>query len=346
MIFCCRCFTKLEAEDSNTFWLSEKNKSNSPSRVSFEDQENVEAKMVNKASIFIDLPKDNITQVNESDKELLLSSDELIFYKSAKKTFTTPVVFETPHKRQHTDLNQLPLKAFNIISPEWAPQKSTAVDQAKPKDHHWEVQCLEEPSLSQEDSEAETAEIVSDISALTPSVIVREYSKEKRYPRVKARSFSLVNLRPEQLIVIRQRSSSAGERCSSESDPEEIQIETVSSVPFQENSEIFDVGTVDHTIKNSLYSSGSDSTWQGDNESVWATFVPLTPKRGGDSLSKTQGTSIRTSQLEFFELRKSIPKEEMQTKNKSHFTISSEVSGKQVDNINISYDSIMQGVIV
>jgi len=347
----CPCIRKSEPEEDDSLWKSDQNPSNTSGKNSFYNTQIAGAKMVNKASIIFAQNEENI-QTSESDGEFPISSEvELIFYNSAKKTFPISEMLETSQARPPINANQVPVTSAGVMYPSLTSQRSTAdesvVDFPVSRGHRPGLQILEEPSLSKEDSGAQTAQIVSEISELTPSVVFREYRKEKRYPRIKARSLSLDNLRTEQWITVPPRSASLEWRSSSKSNLLPIQKVTVSSIPLEVNSQIYDLATIDYKFHNSLYSSGSEDSSQEDNESVWATFIPLTPKGGCEtSMSKTQGTSIRTSQLEFLENIINNRKEELQTKEKSNFAISSEVSGKQADSINRAYDAIIKRVIV
>jgi hypothetical protein len=104
------------------------------------------------------------------------------------------------------------------------------------------------------------------------------------------------------------------------------------------------MGTKDYTFQKKLYDSGSESSFQGDDDCVWATFVPLTPKSDCvTSMSKTERTSERMSHQGVLEIIKNSRAEELKSKEKSNFTISTENSGKQLE---LFDDAAVQGVIV
>jgi len=330
------CIKNRESEDSDIVWGS--------STEYFNRQQLEEATMVQRRSFDIQMPNNEFVYTSENDGESVISpSLEVLFRAPFRKIVP---VNDVPKISPYTDLNQLPLKRSSVIYPAFNHQRKTTDESLVQcivlNSHRPGNQYVEEPSLSKEGSGEEMTEIKSEISELTPSLIFRDYRKKKKYPRVKARSLSLDNFKRKRLLKIRARSHSPN-RGRTLTKPQILPSITMSESSWRPQGNL-ENSDLDSTVHNSIYGSGSESTFQWDDDCVWATFVPVTPKPDCEtSMSKTERTSMRTSQLSLLETIKNNRMEERKTKEKINFTISTEESGRQLE---LAYDAAVQAVIV
>jgi len=313
----CTCIKNRESEESDIILSS------NPAYFNREQLE--EATMVQRTSLDIQVP--NNESLHTSGESVISPSLHVLFSDPVRKTVQINEVPKISQRIPFTDLNQLPPKRSSVIYPAFPHQRKTSDESVVQcivvSTHRNEYQYA--PSFSKEDSGDEITEIVSEISELTPSLIFRDYTKKNKYPRIKTRNSSPEIFERKPLLKIRARSHSPHRGRSSKPNLAAFSNWTISesSWRLQGNAGNSDLGTKDSGVQNSLYDSGSESEFQWDDDCVWATFVPVTPMVGCEtSMSKTERTSMRRSQLSLLETIKNSRMEELKTKEKSNFTIS------------------------
>lgn len=341
----CPCSKITKSEEVDNHYLHDENLSNTSFNNSLRNEQFEEINLIYETNKEMEMKNSELLNTSANNGELHTSTDvELIFYESpVHKSVPISELLETSQRSSLIEVNQLPLKS-SVIYSESPPLRRTAdaamVRSPVSNSYRAKVRAFEEPSLSQEHTGNETAEIISELSWITPSVIFRPYKNQEQYPRIRAKS--LENIKT-QVRKMRQRSYSWGWGRGRRANFVANQIATSIPNPVQVNSGFCsDLWTKESKSRNSLYSSGSESS-QNDNECVWATFIPITPNRGCEtSISITAGSSLRTSQLE--KVKNNGTEQHPKIENRN-FAMRAEVTGEQVDSINFNYGAIQRVIV-
>jgi len=280
----CLCIKNQKPDDGEKPWFSDPNLS-STSRSNFTRKQFAEFALVKEAGL-------GLRSRSVNDMELFSPNIELIFGAPPQKSVPYQnVLVSSPRKRflAETQLPTLP----SVIYPA---TPSTTFDESVVSclsyvDHGPELEFLEEDAAPQADSSEGTIILASEKGERTPSLIFHPILEEKSVcPITTSVSFH------------------DWEACSRSSylewDERECKNATESSTNYTiaakfDSSECSEFDASESTYINSLYPTESDGSIAEDQDCIWASFIPVTPKGGcTSSISSSGRTSSKTSKRE------------------------------------------------
>jgi len=281
----CLCIKNQEPDDEKP-WFSDPNLL-STSRSNFNHKQFAEFALVKEAGL-------ELRSRSVNDMELYSPNIELIFGSPPQKSVPYQNVLVSSPRKRFLAERQLPTLP-SVIYPA-APSPSATWDESVVSclsyvDHGPELEFLEEDAEPQANSSEGTIILASEKGDRTPSLIFHPFSKEK-------------NLCPITTSV----SFHDWEACSRSSylewDERECKNATESSTNYTiaakfDSSECSEFDASESTYINSLYPTESDGSNAEEQDCIWVSFIPVTPKGGcTSSISSSGRTSSKTSKRE------------------------------------------------
>jgi len=300
----CLCVRNQEPEEGEKLWFPDINFSNTSTSKTFSHKQFAELTLVNEAST-----EPHSGSMN--DREMFFSRNlEFIFYDPPQKSAPFLNGLRTLTLEKSNEETQIPMNRPSVIwqSP---PSPSMTADESEVSclptlDQLSEVQSQEEAEMSQADSDEDagnTERAHSVIFNPTEALNIDIPSFEIYDDLVPNGGMTAVCSKSSYLDWGEQESRLASE--------------SLSNYTVAENFDSSDCSTYEEpeSTYNSLYPSEEGSLVE-EQDCVWATFTPLTPKDRTSSISSSARSSSQTSQHELTTWE-SHPKDELQIQNKS-----------------------------
>jgi len=304
----CLCIRDQEPEEGEKPWFPDIKLSNTSISKSFSHKQFAELTLINNASTEL---HSEIT----NDREMFFSPNlELIFYDPPNKSVPFLSVLRTNRQKKSSGETQTPKTRPSVIwqappSPSITANESV-VSCLPTLDQHSEVYSEEELELSQADSDIVSVLANSERAhsvILTPCPIAINAD-------ILPTCESLNNVDTKGMRTACSRSSYLewGER--------ESRMATESSSNYTiaarfDSSDCLEYEDAESTF-TSLYPTEEEESLGDEQECVWATFTPLTPKGRDSSMSSSAMTSSRTSQRGYTTWE-SYPKDELHIQKKN-----------------------------